>query len=143
MVDYLNAKKPKGLSKIEDSLGAYKKLINSRSYIVIISDFLYPLEELRRALFYFKNHKLVLIQTLDKLEKNLDIEGDFKLKDLETDEVLRTFISPFARKEYKNMLDNHNAEIKQICAQIGAKFYSANTGQTVFDVFYDVLGRKR
>lgn len=143
MVDFLNNKKPGGLSKLEQSLGNYKKLVNSRSYVVIVSDFLYPIDDIKRALFLFKNHRVVLIQVLDKVEKNLDLEGDFKLKDLETNEVLRTFINPFARKQYAGMLNEHNDKIQQVCNEVGAQFYSANTGQNVFDVFYDVLGRKR
>ncbi len=143
MVEYLNEKKPRGLSKLEQSLGGYKKLINSRSYVVIISDFLYPIDDIRKALHYFKNHRVVLIQVLDKVEKNLDLEGDFKLKDLETNEVLRTFINPFARKQYAGMLQEHIDKIQQVCTEAGAKFYSSHTGQSVFDVFFDVLGRKR
>lgn len=143
MVEFLNNKKPKGLSKLEQSLGGYKKLINSKSYVVIISDFLYPIEDIKRTLFLFKNHKVVLIQVLDKIEKSLDLEGDFKLKDLETNEVLRTFINPFARKQYAGMLEEHNAKINDACSQAGAQFYSSNTGQNVFDVFYDVLGKHR
>ncbi len=143
MVEYLNTKRPKGLSKLDQSLGGYKKLINSRSYVVIISDFLYPIEDIKRALFYFKNHRVVLIQVLDKLEKNLDLEGDFRLKDLETNEILRTYLNPFARQQYSGMLQEHNEKIQHACLEVGASFYSSNTGQNIFDVFYDVLGRKR
>jgi uncharacterized protein (DUF58 family) len=143
MVEFLNAKKPKGLSKLEQSLSSYKKLLNSRSYVVIVSDFLYPIDDIKKTLYLFKNHKIVLIQVLDKIEKNLDLEGDFKLKDLETNEVLRTFINPFARKQYSGMLEDHIGKIKQACVEAGAQFYSSNTGQSVFDVFFDVLGRKR
>ncbi len=143
MVEFLNTKKPKGLTKLDQSLAGYKKLINSRSYVVIVSDFLYPIEDIRGALAHFKNHKVVMIQVLDKLEKNLDIEGDFKLRDLETNEVLRTYINPFARRQYSGMLDEHNEKIKQACNEAGAKFFSSNTGMSVFDVFFELLGRKR
>src|SRR3990172_2427027 len=136
MVEYLNNKKPKGLSKLDQSLAGYKKLINSKSYVVIVSDFLYPLEDIRGALSHFKNHKVVMIQVLDKLERNLDIEGDFKLRDLETNEVLRTYINPFARRQYSGMLDEHIEKIQQVCNESGAKFFSANTGMSVFDVFF-------
>lgn len=143
MVEFLNTRRPKGLSKLEQSLSSYKKLLNSRSYVVIISDFLYPIDDIKKALYLFKNHRIVLIQVLDKIEKNLDLEGDFKLKDLETNEVLRTFINPFARKQYSGMLQEHIDKLQQACTEAGAQFYSSNTGQNVFDVFFDVLGRKR
>ena len=143
MVEYLNSRKPKGLTKLDQSLAGYKKLIGSKSYVVIISDFLYPIEEIKKALYFFKNHKLVLIQVLDKVERNLNLEGDFRLKDLETSEVLRTYLNPFARQQYEGMLQEHNDKIQQACTEVNAQFYSSNTGQSVFDVFYDVLGRKR
>jgi uncharacterized protein (DUF58 family) len=143
MVEYLNTKKPKGLSKLDQSLAGYKKLINSKSYVVIVSDFLYPIEDIQRTLAYFKNHKVVLVQVLDKVEHNLDLEGDFKLRDLETNEVLRTYINPFARKQYSGMLQEHVGRIQQACNETGAKFFTAHTGMNVFDVFFDLLGRHR
>ena len=113
------------------------------AYIVIISDFLYPVDDIRKALLSLKNNRLVLVQVLDKVEKNLELEGDFKLRDLETNETLRTYLNPFARKQYVQMLSEHNDKIKQVCGEVGASFYSANTGQNIFDVFYDILGRRR
>lgn len=143
MVDFLNNKKPKGLSKLEDSLSRYKSLITSKSYVILISDFLYSVDEIKRALFYFKNHKVLFIQVLDKTEKYLDLEGDFKLRDLETNDVLNTYVNPFSRKQYLSMLDNHVAEVRKACEEFGAQFFCADTGMSVFDVFFEVLGRKR
>ncbi|MBI4146627.1 DUF58 domain-containing protein [Candidatus Woesearchaeota archaeon] len=143
MADYLNHKKPKGSITLEKSLGGYKKLVNSRSYVVILSDFLYPVEDIRNSLQFFKSNQVVCIQVLDKVERNLNLEGDFKLRDLETNAVMRTYINPFARKQYGKMLGDHIDKIKQVCAEVGAKFYTADTGQSVFDVFYDVVGRRR
>jgi uncharacterized protein (DUF58 family) len=115
MVEYLNSRKPKGLTKLDNSLAGYKKLIGSKSYVVIISDFLYPVEDIKKALYFFKSHRLVLIQVLDKVERNLNLEGDFRLKDLETNEVLRTYLNPFARQQYEGMLKEHNDKIQQAC----------------------------
>ena len=142
MVAYLNAKKAKGPSNLEKSVGGYRKFISTRAYVVLISDFLYPVEEIRKALAFLKNHKVILIQVLDKVERDLDLEGDFKLKDLETNEVMRTYLNPFGRKQYSSMLKEHVEKIQRLCTEAGARFYTADTGQNVFDVFYDVLGRK-
>ena len=46
-------------------------------------------------------------------------------------------------KKYQGLLEEHNKKIKQVCSSVGATFYTANTDQNVFDVFYDVLGRQR
>ncbi|MEM4246991.1 MAG: DUF58 domain-containing protein [Candidatus Woesearchaeota archaeon] len=139
VLDYLNAKKPKGLSKFESSLAAYKKRINTRSYVVILSDFLYDTEEIKNAIKRYKDHHVVLIQVLDKTETDLDIEGDFKLVDAETEDTLRTFISPYARKNYLEQLADHQAKIKKACDEIGAKFFVFSTEYPIFDAFYEVL----
>lgn len=142
MIEHLNKKKAKGKGTLEKSLGGYKKLIKSRAYVVIISDFLYPVEDIRKGLLFFKNNQVNVIQVLDKVERNLDIEGDFKLKDSETNEMMRTFINPFARKQYQSQLADHMGKIQRICQEGGLKYNSCDTGQDVFDVFYNVVGKK-
>ncbi len=139
VLDYLNTRKPKGLSKFGASLAAYKKRVNTRSFIVILSDFLYDTDEIKEALQRYKDHHMVLIQVLDKTETELDVEGDFKLVDSETDDSLRTFISPYARKNYLEQLAVHQAKIKKACDEIGAKFFVFSTGHSIFDAFYQVL----
>jgi uncharacterized protein (DUF58 family) len=139
MLDYLNAKKPKGLSKFGASLAQYKKRVTSRSYVVIMSDFLYDPAEIKQAISRYSDHQVVLIQVLDRTETDLDIEGDFKLVDSETDDTLRTFISPWARKQYLQQLGEHQAKIKRICDELGAKFFVFHTGFPIFDAFYQVL----
>lgn len=146
MLDYLNRKKPKGHSNISDSVGSYKPLINSRSYVVIISEFLYPIDEIKKVLQLMKKHDVQLIQVLDEKERKLDMEGDFKLVDSESKGFLHTFMNAFSRKNYSKMLDEHNAKIENECAKYKAKFFSADTGKAVFDVFYEILnyrGRRR
>ena len=143
ILDYLNDKKPKGATDLLQAMSNYRKVINTKSMIVIVSDFLYPIDHIRSALYQFKDHDLILIQVLDKGEKELDLEGDFKLRDLESDTVLRTFISPYGRKKYGEMLASHIAAVQKVCDEVGAQFYSADTGQTVFDVFYNVLNYRQ
>lgn len=141
ILDFLNNKKPKGNMKIDEASALYrKKTSKTRSMMVIISDFLYPIEEIKSALYRFKENDLILIQVLDVLERDLRLEGDFRLKDLETNAQMRTYISPYLKKNYSKMLNDHIAKINQACDLVGAEFYSANTGQKIFDVFYEVLG---
>lgn len=139
IVDYLNKREPKGFSKLEESLSHYKKLVNTKSLVVIISDFLYPAQEIKNVVRRFKKHDLVLIQVLDKKEEKLDLEGDFKLIDSETKEVMRTQINPALRKTYLKMLAEHNAQIKKACEEVGAKFYTTSTETPIFDSFYRIL----
>ncbi|MFW6272874.1 MAG: DUF58 domain-containing protein, partial [bacterium] len=93
MINHLNNIKVRGLSKFGKIMAHYKKLIHSRSMIVIISDFLYNLDEIEKGLSRFGKHELKVVQVLDPREKKMDIEGSVKLHDSETNDLLKTFIS--------------------------------------------------
>ena len=100
MVQHLNSIKPKGYSKLLDTVRQYKKVIGSKSMLVIASDFLVNIEEIREAFYLLGDHDIKIIQVFDRTEKELKFEGDMKLIDSETKGMLRTFVSPRMRKEY-------------------------------------------
>lgn len=135
---YLSEKEPKGLSKFEESLAKYKKLITSKSLVVIISDFLYNPEEIKNTLYRLKHHEIKLIQVLDPVEVDLNLEGDYKLKDSETGQLMQTYISPYLRKRYQGQLGEHNAKIEQACNDVRARFFSVSTDMKLFDAFFKV-----
>jgi len=142
ILKYLNDKKPKGKTQFQDSLLNYKKLLHSKSYVVFISDFFYDIEEIRNVLYRYKKHKVVLVQILDPIEKNLEYEGDYDLVDLETQEEMKTVLDPYAKKEYHDKLTMHNAAIIDVCNDIGAQFFSVSTSTPIFDTFYDILNAR-
>jgi uncharacterized protein (DUF58 family) len=76
---------------------------------------------------------------LDKKEKNPLIEGDFKLKDSETNDILRTYVSPKLLEEYLEMLYKHSSEIEHECALRGIDFQQISTEMPIFDAFYAIL----
>ena len=139
MVDYLNGLKTSGKSMLKDAVTRYKKYIDSRSFIVIISDFLLNIEEIKEALYRIGDHEVKIIQILDPTEKELNYEGDFKLEDSETNEVLRTFISARLRGKYRNLLDDHAALIRDSCHKLGYSFYQITTDKPIFDSFFEIL----
>ncbi|MBI4144046.1 DUF58 domain-containing protein [Candidatus Woesearchaeota archaeon] len=139
ILDYLNKKQPSGKSRFEESLTNYKKLVNTKSFVVIISDFLYPIEEISRVVGRFRQHELRLVQVLDPVEAELPLEGDFRLRDIESSEQMRTFISPFLRKHYLAGLNDHQARIKKICDEVKGRFFTFTTNVKIFDAFYQIL----
>ena len=139
ILHYLNEKKAQGVSSFQNSLMTYKGLIGSKAMIVIISDFFYDVEEIKNILQKYKKNKIKLIQILDVMEKNMNIEGDYNLIDLESNNKMRTFIDPFLNKKYFEKLDYHNALIKDSCDSVKADFYSVCSDENIFDVFYRIL----
>lgn len=139
MVQHLNAIKPKGYSKLLDTVRHYKKVIGSRSMLVLASDFLVNIDEIREALYLLGDHEIKIIQVLDRVEKELKIEGDMKLIDSETKGMFRTFISPRLRMEYKQKLDEHCAKIEEACNKLNISYNLALTDTPIFDTFYRIL----
>ncbi|HLD03025.1 MAG TPA: DUF58 domain-containing protein [Candidatus Nanoarchaeia archaeon] len=139
MVYHLNNTKTSGSSKLLDSLSQYKKVIGSRSLLVLISDFLLDINEVTEALYNLGDHEVKVIQVLDPVEKELKYQGDFKLIDSETQGTLRTYVSPRMRVQYQQMLDTHVARIEEVCNNLGYRFYQVTTDMPVFDAFYKVL----
>lgn len=140
---YLNDKKPSGQTDLQQAMARYKKLISSKSVIIVVSDFLYDPEEIRNTLARISKHQVLLVQVLDKLELDLQgLEGDYKIRDAETPQTLHTYISPFLRKQYITRLADHNAKIKKIAEEVGARFVSFSTDRPVFDAFYEMMGRR-
>ncbi len=139
ILDYLNHKKPQGLTKFEDSLEKYKQLIHSKSLIIIISDFFYEPEAIKNFLHRFHKNKIKLVQVLDPVETDLKLDGDYNLVDLESSEKMHTFIDPYLRKQYLETLNEHNKLLTRTCDENRADFYSVHSGESIFDVFYKIL----
>jgi len=139
MVEYLNNAKIKGYSKIRDAIFQYKKVIGSRAMLILISDFLVPIEEIRAALYMIGDHEIKIIQVLDPVEKELKIQGDFKLKDSETGNKMRTYISPRLRVYYQKKLEEHSAKIEKACDRLGMDFHIVTTDTPIFDSFYRII----
>jgi len=139
MVAHLNSIKPKGYSKLLDTVRQYKKVIGSKSMLVLVSDFLVNIEEIREAFYLLGDNEVKIIQVFDRTEKELKFEGDMKLIDSETKGMLRTFISPRMRMEYQQQLDTHCARIEEVCNKLNIDYHLVITDTPIFDTFYKII----
>lgn len=138
-VKYLNTRKIAGKTNFEDAMKKYKRFANSKSLIVLISDFLIDMPEIENTLSMFGRQDLKVIKVIDPVERDLKLAGDFKLHDSETRSILRTFISPRLRVNYKSKLDEHSGKIKHLCNSMGADFSQIPTDMPIFEAFYRIL----
>ena len=130
----------KGESNFVQSMMKYKKLITSRSLVIVISDFLYDKEEIKKGLLRLgKKNEVKVVQVLDREEVDLKIEGDLNLHDSESDKTLHTYISKRMQEKYQHMLDEHTVAVKDISTSLKAGFYQVVTDVPVFDTFYRIL----
>ena len=142
MIDHLNSLKVEGKTDFFSTLSSYKRLVGSRSLIIIISDMLFDPENIKDSLIMLGKHDIKLIQVLDKQEKDLKLEGDFRLKDSESKDEIKTFISPRLISNYTKMMNDHAAKINDICNSLGVDFYQVTNDKPIFDTFYELLKGK-
>ncbi len=142
-LDRLGDTELEGQTAINESIMNYGRMIRSRSLVVIISDFMDDLESINAAVRRLADHDLVLIQVLDPSERDLKVHGHSRLLDLETGDELKTYISKNFKSEYQKHLEDHISSVRNICARVGAEFYTFTTDVPVFDAFFHTLSRRR
>jgi uncharacterized protein (DUF58 family) len=128
-----------GKSEFSKSFDEYKKYVRSKSFIIIISDFLYDIEEIKAVLARFTRHEVIVIQVLDPDERRMALYGDVILEDSELHTKLRTFISNRLISNYRNKIEGHIGAIKSACEHLDYDFISITTDNSIFDTFYAVL----
>jgi len=142
-IDRLSETKLEGTTETNECVTKYGRMIRSRSLVLIISDFLDELESIESAIYRLADHDLILIQVLDKTESTLTLHGDMKLKDLETGNELKTYVSENFKAEYQKQLEAHINRIRKTCDRVGAEFYTFTTDVPVFDAFFNTISRRR
>ncbi|ODS42349.1 MAG: hypothetical protein MSIBF_03210 [Candidatus Altiarchaeales archaeon IMC4] len=142
IIDFLNDAELEGETDLSFCMKQYGAMVKNKSFFVIISDFMEPIGSLRDGIWRAaKNSKeLVLVQVLDPGEIELKWLGDAKLEDLETHGVERTYLGPSFKKQYKKRMEDHVFQIKEICDEVNAQFFSVRTDVPLVDNFISVLG---
>ena len=107
--------------------------------IIIISDFLLDIDEIKNSLYLFKQHELKVIQVLDRSEIDFNLKGNIILEDSETGKKVETYVSEKRREEYRERLYDHMLELEEEVMRAGGKFYMFSTEEPMFDAFYKIL----
>lgn len=139
MAETLSHVKVQGGTNLLRTMESYRNLVRSRALIVIISDFLYPISEIREVMQRYRRSELFCVQVLDPEERELSVEGDVQLEDAESRRSLRTYISQRTKQTYQQRLENHIYAIRDVCEHIDASFVSVTTDTPLFETFYHIL----
>ncbi|HEX54878.1 MAG: DUF58 domain-containing protein [Candidatus Altiarchaeales archaeon] len=141
LVDLINSSPQSGKTNLKKCVDQYTNLIKARSFIIVISDFIEPIESLEYGIYKIAKYskEAILVQILDPGEINLQWRDDIKFEDMETSETERTFLSPEFKREYSEKLEQHIFEIREICNDTGVDFFSVTTNMPLFDAFVEIL----
>ena len=124
------------------------EIVRKRALMVVVSDFLTPLDELERNLVSLtaSGHEMVLFQILDPAEITLDFATPSVFEDAESGRTL--YIDPAAARDgYQARLLAHQSALGAICRKLGAAFHVLPTTRplelALTDFFQDRLKRGR
>jgi uncharacterized protein (DUF58 family) len=121
------------------------EIVRKRALVVLISDFLAPLDRLEPDLLALaaSGHEVVVFQVLDPAELNFDFNRAAMFEDLETGKTL--FVDPAAaRTDYLKKLETHCTGLREICQKLGASCHRLDTSRPLELALYDFLrGRTR
>jgi uncharacterized protein (DUF58 family) len=131
-----------------DPLKRLLEIIRKRSLVVLISDFLAPLDRLEPQLISLAaaGHEVLVFQVLDPAELTFDFDAAAMFEDVETGRTL--YVDPVAaKKEYLDKLDQHCASLRQSCERIGIPCLRLSTDRplelTLFDFLRERMQRRR
>ena len=116
------------ITNIESPLRRVSELVQKRGLMVIISDFLTPLDTLEKSLGQLRawGHELALFQTLDRAEMDLNFDKASLFHDVESGREF--YIDPSAaRRTYLDRLRAHNENLQRICRNEGVAFHLTPT----------------
>ena len=140
----LLGKTPEGkATDLDAALEQTIHLNRKRSLILILSDFLSPPDDWKRALgqLVAAGHDVRAIQILDSAELDLDFGKAAQWEDLETGQ--RLYVDPSeARSAYKASFQAHQTQVQQALEERGVTHLIAPTNKPLDFVLIDLLKRK-
>lgn len=127
-------------TQLDRPLRRVADILRRRGMIVLVSDFLAPLEPLQKELLAVAagGHELVVFQVLDPAELTFKFSRASMFEDVESGR--RLFIDPAAaRRDYLRGLEAHCGALQQTCQRLGAVFHRVDISQPLELVLFDFL----
>ncbi len=116
------------------------EIIRKRGLMVLLSDFLAPLERLEPDLTALTacGHEVIIFQVLDPAELAFHFDAAAMFQDVESGRTL--FIDPAAaRKEYLRKLTAHCARLHSTCQRLGITYHRLATDRPLELALFDFL----
>ncbi len=138
-------KPPQGtLTDLQRPLAHLADMVRQRSLVLIVSDFLVPVESLRQPLSYLRarSHEVMLLRVLDPGEVDLGWSKASMILDLESGREM--YVNPdTARASYQKKFMAHEQALIEMCGQYGIGWTSLKTNESIEHALFDLLFRQQ
>lgn len=118
-------------------------LIRKRGLVVMISDFLAPIDRLEKNLIALTacGHEVNVFHIVDPAELNLGVELPSLFEDVESSRTL--YIDPpAARAPYVKKFEAHRAALQAICQKLGISYHELSTAQPLEIALFEFLQQR-
>jgi uncharacterized protein (DUF58 family) len=116
------------------------EIVRKRGLIVLMSDFLAPLQDLEAPLMALtaSGHEVIIFQVLDAAEISFDFDGASQFEDMESGRTL--YVDPAAaRREYLRKLEGHCTGLGAVCQRLGISYQRLSTERPLELALFDFL----
>ena len=116
------------------------EIVRKRGLIVLLSDFLAPIERLEVALTQLAacGHEILVFHVLDPAEVSFEFSEQTLFEDVESGREL--MVDPIgARKSYQDQLEEHCSAIRGTCHRVGGSYARLLTNQPLEFALFDFL----
>lgn len=118
-------------------------LIRKRGMVVMLSDFLAPIDRLEKSLIALtaSGHEVTVFQVLDPAELNLGVEQAALFEDAENER--RIYIDPAAaRAAYLKKFEAHCEALRVSCRKLGVAYHLQSTAQPLEIALFEFLQQR-
>lgn len=131
-------------TNLDQPLTQLAQRITKRGLVILISDLLAPIAELRTnlAMLRSRGQEVMILRTLDPGEAELSIADLTTVVDLETGREMPLDPSS-AREAYAKNFAAHRDEIRSICDALGVDLYELLTDQPLADALAHVVSMQQ
>jgi uncharacterized protein (DUF58 family) len=121
--------KPSGVTDIQGSLHQVASMIRHRSLVMIFSDLLGEVDDIKKGLhrLRFGGHDVIVFHILDEAEAMFPFEGMLKLEDNETREILEVDADAI-KADYLEEVENFRSGYKTDCVRARIDYVPLHTG---------------
>ena len=114
------------------------KKFGGRGLSLVISDFFTQgsLEDLMKYLMFYKQD-IVLLHVLSPQEINPELQGQIRLKDSETGEMVDVDLTASIYDKYRQTLNNFISSLKEIAKKYGGTYVTISSGDSLEKVLFE------
>ncbi|MEZ5940867.1 MAG: DUF58 domain-containing protein [Planctomycetaceae bacterium] len=140
MIVALEKESPGKVTDLARVLATIAERTRKRSLLVLVSDFLAPIDELETQLGLLRaaRHEVAVFQILDPAECTLAFDAPALFEDLETGEEI--YVDPeTARADYIRQFEQHQQNVQAICERLGIQVTQLQTSDPLEQALADFL----